>query len=76
MDKGYCRFYQVVYNKYMNNEQALNILIQACRVAQQKGAFTLEDAVAVKSAIDVFVKPIEEVKEEPIKSVEEKENKK
>lgn len=71
----------------LTNEQALNILIQACRLAQRKGAFELEDAVTVKSAIDVFVKPQTPldvdtsrdhmmVKDEPLKSVGEKEDEK
>jgi hypothetical protein len=35
--------------------QAVNVLIQAARIAQSKGAFTLEDAELVSRAIKVFV---------------------
>lgn len=35
--------------------QAVNVLIQAVRIAQAKGAFTLEDAELVAKAIRVFV---------------------
>lgn len=43
----------------MNQGQAVNVLIQAARIAQQKGAFTLEDAEMVSKAIRVFVPPTE-----------------
>ncbi len=46
-------------NQEMNQGQALNVLIQAARLAQQKGAFTLEDAEMVSKAIKVFVPPTE-----------------
>ncbi len=39
----------------MNQDQALSVLIQAARVAQSKGAFTLEDAKVIAEAIAVFV---------------------
>ena len=35
--------------------QAVNVLIQAARIAQGKGAFTLEDAELVSRAIKVFI---------------------
>lgn len=35
--------------------QAVNVLIQAARIAQSKGAFTLEDAELVAKAIRLFV---------------------
>lgn len=44
----------------MNQGQAVNVLIQAARIAQQKGAFTLEDAEMVSKAIRVFVPPTTE----------------
>ena len=44
----------------MNQGQAVNVLIQAARIAQAKGAFTLEDAELVAKAIKVFVPPTEE----------------
>jgi hypothetical protein len=39
----------------LNQSQAVNVLIQAARIAQGKGAFTLEDAELVAKAIRVFV---------------------
>ena len=39
----------------LNQSQAVNVLIQAARIAQSKGAFTLEDAELVSKAIRVFV---------------------
>jgi hypothetical protein len=39
----------------MTQEQALSVLIQAVRIAQSKGAFTLEDAKTVAEAVSVFV---------------------
>lgn len=68
----------------MNQGQAVNVLIQAARIAQAKGAFTLEDAELVSKAIKVFVPPTEEgstedtesamnvVREEPTEPVIEK----
>ena len=38
-------------------QQALNVLIQAVRIAQGKGAFTLEDAEIISKAIKIFVPP-------------------
>jgi len=39
----------------LTQNQAVNVLIQAARIAQAKGAFTLEDAELVAKAIKVFV---------------------
>ncbi len=47
-------------NQEMNQAQAVNVLIQAARIAQGKGAYTLEDAEMVAKAIRVFVPPTEE----------------
>jgi hypothetical protein len=41
----------------LTHGQAVNVLIQAARIAQTKGAFTLEDAEMVSKAIRVFVPP-------------------
>ena len=41
--------------KELNQQQALNILVQAVRIAQSKGAFTLEDAELVSRAIKLFI---------------------
>ena len=35
----------------LNGQQALNVLIQAVRIAQGKGAYTLEDAELIAKAI-------------------------
>jgi hypothetical protein len=45
----------------MNKNQALEILIETALIAQAKGALSLDDAVVVKQAIDVFVKNNEQV---------------
>ena len=41
----------------LNGQQALNVLIQAVRIAQGKGAYTIEDAEMISRAIKVFVPP-------------------
>ncbi len=38
----------------LDQTQAINILIQAARIAQQRGAFTLEDAEMVAKSIKVL----------------------
>jgi hypothetical protein len=42
----------------LNGQQALNVLIQAVRIAQGKGAYTLEDAEIIARAIKLFVPPV------------------
>ena len=45
----------------MTQEEAIRIFIQTALVAQSKGALTLDDAVIVKQAIDLFTqKPASE----------------
>ena len=44
----------------LNQEQSLNLLVQAVRVAQSKGAYSLEDAALLSQAIAVFTPPAEE----------------
>ena len=39
----------------LTQEQALSVLISAARVAQSKGAFTLEDASLIQKAIMTFI---------------------
>ena len=56
----------------MNQEQALSVLIQAARVAQSKGAFTLEDAKVIAEAIAIFV-PAQPQTEEVTESAPEAE---
>lgn len=48
----------------LNQSQAVNVLIQAARIAQSKGAFTLEDAELVSKAIRVFVPVNEQAQDE------------
>lgn len=48
----------------MNKEQAISVLVTASKIGQAKGAYTLEDASVIKTAIDVL-SPKDEVKEEP-----------
>ena len=42
----------------------MNVLIQAVRIAQGKGAYTIEDAELISRAIKVFVPPTAPVGEE------------
>jgi hypothetical protein len=37
--------------KIMNKEQAISVLVTGCKIAQSKGAFTLEDASVILEAI-------------------------
>ena len=45
----------------LSQDQALSVLIQAVRIGQSKGAYTLEDAKVIAEAIAIFVpaKPAE-----------------
>jgi hypothetical protein len=47
----------------LTQPQAINVLIQAARIGQSKGAFTLEDAELIVKAIKLFTpeKPAETV---------------
>ena len=45
----------------LNGQQALNVLIQAVRIAQGKGAYTIEDAEIISKAIKIFVPPTSEL---------------
>ena len=47
----------------MDQNQALNTLVQGVNVAQQRGAFNLKEAAALSSAVEVFVPPTEETDE-------------
>ena len=54
----------------LNGQQALNVLIPDVRIAQGKGAYTIEDAELISKAIKVFVPPTapgaEGTEEDPI----------
>jgi len=41
----------------LNASQAINVLIQAVRIGQSKGAFTIEDAELIGKAIKLFNPP-------------------
>lgn len=41
----------------MNQQTALQLLINVAHLAQKQGIFSLEDAVKVKEAIDIFTTP-------------------
>jgi len=43
-------------NNELTQEQALSVLIQGVRIAQGKGAYSIEDAEIIAKAIKVFVK--------------------
>lgn len=47
----------------MNQQQALEVLINAVRIAQKRGAFELEEAPVLAEAVKVFM-PQEEAKPE------------
>lgn len=47
-------------NNELNQNQALEVLVKTALLAQSKGILSLEDAVIVKQAIDVFVKQTEQ----------------
>ena len=46
----------------LTQQQALNILIQAAKVGQSKGAYTLEEAELIAKSVKVFVKAEEATK--------------
>jgi hypothetical protein len=41
--------------EHLNQQQALQVLVDAARVAQSKGLFTLDDAELVNKAIKAFI---------------------
>jgi len=55
----------------MNQEQAISVLITGVRIAQGKGAFSLEESAIILDAIKVF-SPKQEIKEEEKTEKEEK----
>jgi hypothetical protein len=56
----------------LTQAQAVNVLIQAARIAQSKGAFTLEDAELVSKAIKLFEAGEKTVDQESDKPDQEK----
>jgi hypothetical protein len=48
---------QVAIPENLNQQQALQVLVDAARVAQAKGIFTLDDAELVNKAIRAFMPP-------------------
>lgn len=53
----------------MEQQNAIQILVQVALLAQSKGVLSLEEAVIVKQAIDVFVKKEEPKQEEEVEEV-------
>lgn len=51
-------------NQELTPQQAINILVQAVQLGQKAGCYSLDDAAVIKTAVDVFVKPQEEAKDE------------
>ena len=41
----------------LNQQQALQVLVDAAKIAQSKGIFTLDDAELVNKAIRAFIPP-------------------
>ena len=48
---------QVTIPDKLDQQQALQVLVDAARVAQSKGIFTLDDAELVNKAIKAFLRP-------------------
>ena len=44
----------------MNQNEALNLLVQAVNLAQQKGAYSLQEAAAIAQAVQTFTPPQEQ----------------
>jgi hypothetical protein len=59
----------------MTQQEALQTLVTAAKVAQQRGVFSLEEASMVHSAITMFVPPTDEA-QEPVFEENTTENKK
>jgi|3_EtaG_2_1085321.scaffolds.fasta_scaffold79695_2 hypothetical protein len=55
----------------MNQREALSVLIQAANIAQNKGAFNLQEAQTVATAVSTFITPPETSLEEETDSTEE-----
>lgn len=49
------QFPQAQIPEALNQQQALQVLVDAARVAQSKGIFTLDDAELVNKAIKAFI---------------------
>ena len=49
----------------LNAKQAINVLVQAARIGQSKGAYSLEDAALIMNAIKVFMPEAQEGEEDP-----------
>ena len=58
----------------MTQQEALQVLISSATVAQKRGAFSLEEASAIHSAVMVFAPPQTEVEEEPVEKSTKKKN--
>ena len=57
-----------------NQQQALNVLVQAAQVAQKRGVYSLDEAGLIAQAIAVFAPPEEEPTQEDFSSEAEGED--
>ncbi len=57
----------------MNQNEALNLLVQAVNLAQQKGAYSLQEAAAIADAVQTFT-PAQEQGAPSLDIVEESTN--
>jgi len=54
----------------LTKEQAISVLVQAVKIAQSKGAFTLDDAALVAQAIRVIA-PQSDATQAPVQPTED-----
>ena len=58
-----------------NHQQALNVLVQAAQTANKRGAFSLEEAGLISSAVSIFMPPAPpDVEDQPESLEEDNEN--
>jgi hypothetical protein len=50
---------QIPTSETLTHSQALTVLINAARIGQEKGVYTLEEAEFISKAIKVFIVPVE-----------------
>ena len=60
-------------SELLDQQQALNVLVQAAQLAQKRGAFDLNEAGVVASAVNTFMPPAPEEVEEDVEEVSEEE---
>ena len=57
-----------------NQQQALNVLVQAVQVAQKRGVYSLDEAGLISQAVAIFAPPAEEPTQEDFSSEAEQED--